>query len=199
MGTFKSKDMIRKITIILWAGLLCNHVLAQSPEGVNNFMAEGVALMRERAVKGDPDHQYRFATIHIAGAGVPEDPTEAVKWLRLAANQGHTKAQSTLGRLYLSGQGMPQDYSEALKWNKLAAAQGDAGALLRLGVMHGLGKGVPKDFSRAYMWVSLAAARGESEAMNPRDSLAEELSPKQLTQAQKMARDCQARKFKNCD
>lgn len=173
MGPFKSKNMIRKIAFSLWVGLLCNHVLAQSPEAVNNSMAEGVALARERAAKGDPNHQYGFATMHIAGAGVPEDPTEAAKWFRLAANQGHTKAQSTLGRLYLSGLGVPQDFSEALKWNKLAAAQGDAGALFRLGVMHGLGKGVPKDFSKAYMWASLAAARGESEAINPRDALAE--------------------------
>lgn len=82
MGTFKSENMIRKIAFSLWIGLLCNHVLAQSPEAINNFMAEGVALMRERAAKGDPNHQYGFATMHIAGAGVPEDPTEAAKMVQ---------------------------------------------------------------------------------------------------------------------
>lgn len=128
-------------------------------------MAEGVALARERAAKGDPNHQYRFATMHIAGAGVPEDPTKAAKWFRLAANQGHTKAQSTLGRLYLSGLGVPQDFSEALKWNKLAAARGDAGALFRLGVMHGLGKACPRIFSRlicGQVWQPRAARAKQS-------------------------------------
>lgn len=183
----------------MFVGLLSAHVLAQSPGSGNNFMAEGVALSRERALKGDPDHQYGFATMHFAGAGVPEDPAEAAKWFRLAANQGHAKAQSTLGWLYLNGIGVTQDYIEALKWNKLAAAQGNPQAFFRLAVMHGLGKGVPKDFSKAYMWASFAAASGEQEAINPRDSLAEEMSPMQLAEAQKMARECLARRFKNCD
>ena len=88
--------MITKIVFTLLIGLLSNHVLAQSTGAANNFMAEGVALTRERALKGDPNHQYGFATMHIAGSGVPEDPTEAAKWFRLAANQGHAKAQSSL-------------------------------------------------------------------------------------------------------
>jgi TPR repeat protein len=195
---FSEVKMIRKIASTLLIGLLCGYVLAQ-PSGVGNITAEGVALARERALKGDPNHQYAFATMHVAGAGVPEDLAEAAKWFRLAANQGHAKAQSTLGSFYLSGTGVFQDFSEALKWNKLAAAQGDSPAFFRLAAMHALGRGVAKDFSKAYMWASLAAMYGVSEAVEPRDAAAEVLTPNQLAQAQKMARECQARSFKNCD
>jgi len=59
--------------------------------------------------------------------------------------------------------------------------------------------GVPQDFVRAYMWTSLGATAGDSKVSENRDRLTKQMTPAQLAEAQKLARDCQGRRFKGCD
>ncbi len=49
------------------------------------------------------------------------------------------------------------------------------------------------------MWFNLAAAMGHSTAVRGRDLVAKQMKPQQIAEAQKLARECQARNFKNCD
>ncbi len=60
------------------------------------------------------------------------------------------------------------------------------------------GQGVPMDDVRAHMWFNLAAARGNANAAKNRDIIATRLTPQQMAEAQKLARECQARNFKGC-
>jgi TPR repeat protein len=130
---------------------------------------------------------------------VVQDYAEAVKWYRLAAAQGHAAAQSNLGTMYVNGQGVVQDYAEAVKWYRLAAAQGHAAAQSNLGTMYVNGQGVVQDYVRAHMWFNLGAVSGKAEkATSNRDSLAAKMTPAQIAEAQKIARECQARSFKDC-
>jgi len=46
---------------------------------------------------------------------------------------------------------------------------------------------------------NLAAVHGGEDAVRNRNELASKMTPQQLEKAQKMARDCQAKNFKNCD
>jgi hypothetical protein len=101
--------------------------------------------------------------------------------------------------MYGNGKGVPQDYAEAVKWYKLAAAQGNAYAQYNLGAMYELGQGVPMDDVRAHMWLNLAAAKGEADAVKGRDIVASKMTPQQMAEAQKLARECQARNYKGCD
>jgi TPR repeat protein len=130
---------------------------------------------------------------------VIQDYAEAVKWYRLAAAQGDASAQFNLGVMYSSGQGVLQDYAEAVKWYRLAAAQGDASAQLNLGVMYGTGKGLLQDYIKAHALYNLSATKGNATAMKNRDIVAKLMSPQQIADAQKLARDCLARNFKGCD
>ena len=128
-----------------------------------------------------------------------QDYAEAVKWYRLAAAQGKANAQYNLGVMYENGQGVVQDYTEAVKWYRLAAAQGDADAQYNLGAMYDNGQGVVQDYVRAHMWYNLGAVSGKAEyAAKNRDSIAAKMTPPQIAEAQKLARECQARKFKGC-
>ena len=68
-----------------------------------------------------------------------------------------------------------------------------------LGLMYAQGQGVPMDTVRAHMWFNLAAAMGNADALKNRDIAARKMTPDQMAEAQKMARECQARKFKGCD
>ena len=92
-----------------------------------------------------------------------------------------------------------KDYATALKKFRLAATQGNVGAQGYLAGMYALGEGVTQDFVKAHMWFNLAATKGNSSAIKGRDLVAAQATPQQIAEAQKMARECQARNFKNCD
>jgi TPR repeat protein len=131
--------------------------------------------------------------LYDSGEGVPQDYAEARKWYRLAAEQGDASAQSNLGWMYDSGDGVPQDYAEARKWFRLAAEQGNARAQFNLGVMYGSGKGVPQDYVEAHKWLNVAASRltgdDRERAATLRDQIAEKMTPAQVAEAQRVARD----------
>jgi uncharacterized protein len=109
------------------------------------------------------------------------------------AASGYANAQFQLGFLYRNGWGVPRDYAEALKWLRRAAAQGDRYAQSNLGFMYHDGEGVPKDDVQAYMWFNLAAAAWEFGKENipaeERDKVASKMTPAQIAEAQKLARD----------
>ena len=124
---------------------------------------------------------------------------QALAKFRLAAAQGRASAQVILGLMYSDGQGVAQDYAEAVRWYRLAAAQGHADAQYNLGLMYGKGQGVAQDYVRAHLWFNLAAVKGNADAVKNRDIVAKRMTSQQVAQAQKLARECQARNFKNCD
>ena len=78
------------------------------------------------------------------------------------------------------------------------AAKGEAEAQYNLGLMYGKGQGVPMDDVRAHMWFNLAAVKGDADAVKNRDIAASKMTPQQMAEAQKLARECQARDFKGC-
>ena len=91
--------------------------------------------------------------------------------------------------MYYNGQGVSQDYIEALKWRSNAAEQGDALAQAALGAAYEEGRGVPQDYVQAHMWLNLAAAAGDKKAAKLRDIIAAKLSPTELAEAQRLARE----------
>ena len=113
-----------------------------------------------------------------------------------AAEEGQANAEFVMGRRYEDGKGVPRNYFEAMKWYRLAAEQGHAIAQYRLGLMYREGRGIPPDFVEAHMWLSLAAsglpasdAEYRDSAVQNRNLAALRLTPKQLAEAQKLARE----------
>ena len=98
--------------------------------------------------------------------------------------------------MYRDGRGVPQDFTQAMAWYRKAADQGSAVAQYNLGVMYRDGRGVPQGYVEAHKWHDLAASRitGDTreEYAETRDALAEEMTPAQLAEAQRLARDWQA-------
>jgi uncharacterized protein len=119
-----------------------------------------------------------------------------VKWCRKAAEQGQARAQGQLGDMYLKGWGVSQDYAAAATWCRKAADQGDAVAQLLLGALYNNGQGVPSDYVQAYKWLSLAASAysaskrvNGNKAVSIRDLVAAKMTPAQIAEAQKLARE----------
>ena len=117
----------------------------------------------------------------------------------MAADQEHTEAQTHLATMYDKGQGVPQEFAEALKWYRKAADQGWARAQSLLGSMYIEGKGVPQDYVLAHKWLNLANAKNRSMTDRMRDMTAQlrdivasEMTPEQIAEAQRLAREWMA-------
>jgi len=124
------------------------------------------------------------------------DYATALRLLRPLADHGVAEAEHELGFMYYNGLGVPQDYAEAVKWYRLAADQGRAEAQHDLGVMYLDGRGVPQDYVLAHMWLNLAASQipaskkeDRDSAVKARDLVASKMTPAQIAEAQKLARD----------
>ena len=58
-----------------------------------------------------------------------------------------------------------------------------------LGLKYKLGKGVAQDYVLAHVWWSLAASQGEIGATSNRNIVAGKMTPEQIAEAQKLARE----------
>ena len=114
------------------------------------------------------------------------------------AEQGFAPAQYNLGIMYANGRGVPQDYKTAVKWYRLAAEQGRTSAQASLGVRYAFGQGVLKDYVYAHMWGSLAASNGNKKGGKLRDFVEKKMTPTDISAAQKLARECVRKKYKDC-
>lgn len=124
------------------------------------------------------------------------DYAAALTLLRPLADHGVAEAAGELGFMYYNGQGVPQDYAQAVKFYRLAAEQGLTGAQHDLGVMYLKGQGVPQNYVLAHMWFNLAASQipaskkdDRDSAVSDRDSVASKMTPEQIAEAQRLARD----------
>ncbi len=151
--------------------------------------ATALRIRRTLAYQGDPVAQNYLGIMYERGHGVPQDYAEALNWYRKAADQGNAAAEYNLGGMYQYGKGVTENYDEAERWFRRAADQGLAGGQLLIGTMYKIGMVVPKDVVRAYMWFNLSAAQGLQEAAEERDKLAEHMTPAQIAEAQKLARE----------
>ena len=159
--------------------------------------ATTLRLLRPLADQDNAKAQFTLGFMYEEGRGVPQDYAEALKWYRKAADQGAADARVTLGVMYATGRGVPQDYAEALKWYRKAADQGAADAQFNLGIMYEKAEGVPQDYVQAHKWYNLAATyspdpsegEGRAAALRNRDRVAAKMTPAQIAEAQKLARE----------
>ncbi|MDH3777120.1 MAG: hypothetical protein OER59_08685, partial [Desulfobulbaceae bacterium] len=69
------------------------------------------------------------------------------------------------------------------------AEQGEARAQNHYGVKYARGECVPRDYQVAYMWFLLAASQDNKAALKNIDSLAEKMTPEDISIAKQMARE----------
>jgi len=66
-----------------------------------------------------------------------------------------------------------------------------------LGYMYDSGEGVPQDYTKAHMWYNLAASKltdkDRAVAVDNRDLVAEKMTPAQIAEAQRLAREWRAK------
>ncbi len=166
-------------------------LMYEKGQGVPQDYVAAAAWYRKAAEQGDAGSQAFLGIMYGNGQGVPQDHVAALAWAQKAADQGNAVGQTLLGAMYSDGQIVPQDYVAAAAWYRKAAEQGDAVGQLFLGKMFVEGRGVPTDYVQAYMWINLAAAQldTDADAVKERDIVAKKMTPAQIAEAQKLARE----------
>jgi len=163
-------------------------------KGIPQDYKEAFRWYQAAAEQGQVSAQSSLGRMYDMGQGVPQDYKEAFRWYQAAAEQGTADAQRYLGFMYVEGRGVPQDFKEAVRWWRAASEQGHADAQSNLGVMYTNGQGVPQDYIQAHMWYNLAASGRRDDddrkmAAKNRDSIAEKMTPEQIAEAQRLARE----------
>ena len=157
--------------------------------------------LRSRTVaakSGDALSQFTLGWMYDSGQGVAQEYKNAVYWYTMAAKQNDAGAQYSLGVMYAKGRGVKQSYAQAVHWFKQAAERGFVEAQHNLGSMYGNGQGVIRDFVQAHMWFNLAARSGSEDSVKYRDTVEEKMTQEQVAQAQRLARECVSKQYKNC-
>lgn len=148
--------------------------------------ATALTALEPLAEQGNVEAQLRLGLMYRNGLGVRSDSAKAMKWLRLAADQDNAEAQFVLSNIYF----WREDYAEEFKLLLRSAEHGYVYAQDYLGNMYAFGLGdVPMDKVKAYLWYDRAAAQGGKSYAEKRDLIAKRLTPDEMAEARKLARE----------
>ena len=157
----------------------------------NGDYVDAFTILLPFADKGEVKAQAAVGFMYDTGQGTTQHFEKAVKYYTPAAEAGDAKAQFCLGVMYYDGRGVEQDFAEAVRWWRLAAEAGMEDAQINLGEMYANGNGVPQDYHLAYMWLTVVATQGKKTintvAEKKRAKVAKHMTPKQITEAKRMA------------
>ena len=85
-----------------------------------------------------------------------------------------------------------------MRWLTAAAEQGIGSAQLGLAAAYVGGWGVIGDYVYAHMWLNIAIANGAEEARGTFETLKQKMTSSQIAEAQRLARECVKKEYKNC-
>lgn len=100
---------------------------ATQPPNESEPPSDYVQVMQS-AWNGDPDAQFKVASMFHYGNQVAKDHKTAMKWYMSSATKGNPEAQSRLGLMYFNGHGGPKDLVSAYAWFSVATANKDPNA-----------------------------------------------------------------------
>ena len=177
-----------QLALVAWAS--CESISKQSSARGYENKSTMIKELRPRAATGEPEAQLTLGTLYLQmRQGCADCMKEARFWLESAAKQNNRTAQFFLGDIYFDGTGVTQDFQEAAHWWQQAAEAGYTSAQYALGFLYAQGKGVTQNSITAHMWFNLAAAAGNNDAGKARDTIARQMSPNNITEAQRLARE----------
>ena len=157
-----------------------------SGEGVQQDFTTSLHWYKQAAKQGHAIALYNVGVLYDKGLGLKKDYEEAGKWYRKSADLGYSTAQYNLGIMYEYGQTVDEDPAMAMQLYLKAAEQGEAAAQFAIGLLYDKGTGVDKDPTQAYKWWQIAG-EGHPHGIHNRDSIAEEMTPMQISEGKRLA------------
>ncbi|HCO60566.1 MAG TPA: hypothetical protein DIT58_10275 [Porticoccaceae bacterium] len=147
---------------------------------------EALHWYEKAAEQGNANAIFNIGVMHDKGFHVDQNFEEALKWYQKAAALDFPEAIYNLGIMYEYGQAVTKDYAKAQEYYLKAAQMGEPSSQFALGLVYDKGLGVERDPVLAYMWWDITG-KGHMHAEHNRDSLAEEMTPEQISEAKRLA------------
>jgi len=98
-------------------------------------------------------------------------------------------ACNSVGFMYQGNLGVATDYAKAREYYLKSCNNDSSFSCNNLATLYRDGLGVPQDYVSALMWLNLSAAQGKEGAATFRDLVARLMTPAQIAEAQKLARE----------
>ena len=133
--------------------------------GSNGVVNTPLAKLKQQALQGDAEGQYRLGVRYTNGSGVTQNYATAARWFNEASIQGHQGAEYMLAIAYSTGRGIPARPDLAVGLFTRAAKSGHARSQYQLGEIFANARGVPKDLKWASRWYEKAARQKHAEAL----------------------------------
>lgn len=165
--------------------------LYRTGAGVAQSDAEALAWYRKAAAQGDVVAVYNLGVMYDNGFGVDQDHEEAARWYEQAVARNYAPAMYNLALQHEYGMSRPKDYASAMGLYTRAAELGEPWAQFAIALLYDQGLGVERDPVQAYRWFDIAGD-GHEHAIHNRDSVAEELTPEQIEEGRRLAREWRA-------
>ncbi|MCP4767249.1 MAG: hypothetical protein GY875_13355 [Gammaproteobacteria bacterium] len=116
---------------------------------------QAVSRLETLAESGDPEAQYRLASLYRVGKGVGKDLAKATELHYQSALTGYADAQYSYGQLVEKADNSPESLNEAIDWYQKAAAQDHEFALLKLEQLEEYIAAQEKGISRADIFAAI--------------------------------------------
>ena len=146
---------------------------------------------KRSANKGNASAQFALGVLYMKDRGAPQDYKKALKWFSISAKQGNAFGLYAIGLMYDQGNGLPMDHEEAVNWYTKSAEHGFTDAQIKLGFIYSdyASSGVPHDKIKAHMWFYIADLKGNEMAHDLSRMTSNKMTPQQIAEAQKLARE----------
>lgn len=176
------------------AQLFVGRMLAKG-QGASQNCEHAIDWLTRAAQGGNAEAAFDLASFSEKGYCVPHSISRALAWYQIAAANGDICAPNAIGEIYLNREYVGADPQKAIFWFERGVMLFDPAAYHHLGDMFAKGEGGSKDLIEAYKWFDLAAGLefapdsiyGETTAAVARAKVGEQLTPAQVTEAQKRA------------
>ena len=116
---------------------------------------QAVSRLETLAESGNPEAQYRLASLYRAGKGVSKDLAKATELHYQSALTGYANAQYSYGQMVEKADNSPESLNEAIDWYQKAAAQDHELAILKLKQLEDYIAAQEKGISRADIFAAI--------------------------------------------
>ncbi len=145
--------------------------------------------LAEKAAKDDVGLAYAVLSwIHHDGDVGEADYEKAVSYAKKAIEEDESLGSALLGMYYHDGHGVEQDYDKAFKYASEAAEAFEETGQYLLGLLYANGEGVKSNNVKAWAYFDMAARKDVSNAAENRDSVAEDMSEKEIKDAKALVK-----------
>ena len=146
------------------------------------------------------------------------DYATALREWKPLAERGNADAANHIGQIYRNGKGVLRDHKTAVKWYRLAAEEGHAFGAINLAFAYFSAKGVEENWVSGYVWALIALDSATKVVESKKNvsllrkyhaiidkfvprvkkDIKKKLTSAQITESEKLARECVRKKYKDC-